>query len=482
MALIRLLQRKPDGEFVFLEPASGDVPAYAILSHTWGEGEVIFQDIETSADKSKTESKAGWEKIKFCAEKAAADGLQYFWIDTCCIDKRNAVELGAAINSMFRWYQDATRCYVYLSDVSKPDNRADGERPWEEAFRRSRWFTRGWTLQELIAPRLVDFFSKEGQRLGTKLSLAAEIHEITGMPEKAFRDDALSNFSINERKSWAERRNTKFEEDGAYCLIGIFGVSLVPNYGEGRDHAFRRLEEETHKLYKGIVLPRCTDNKIILTTIGVDFELYAVGLNLSSLPEAAHFVAREEELSKMHGMLHGHSNRSAVVLHGLGGIGKTQLAVQYIKRHKEKHTAIFWLNANDENSLCLSFRNIAQQILKHHPSTRVLSNIDLQEDLDQVVNAVKAWFDLQGNTRWLMVYDNYDNPRASNTSDRSTVDIRRYLPESDQGSVIITTRLASVTQGRRLHVQKLTRLEEGLEILSNMSGREGVENGMLLKL
>ncbi|KAF1959942.1 HET-domain-containing protein, partial [Byssothecium circinans] len=459
MALIHLLQRKPDGEIFFREPASGDVPAYAILSHTWGEEEVIFQDMETSADRSKARSKAGWKKIQFCAEQAAANGLQYFWIDTCCIDKRNAVELGAAINSMFRWYQNAARCYVYLSDVSKLDSRADGERPWEEAFRASRWFTRGWTLQELIAPRVVDFFSLERQQLGSKLLLAAEIHKITSIAEKALQGDALSNFSIKEWRSWAEHRNTTIEEDGAYCLIGIFGVSIVPNYGESRDHAFRRLEEEIHKLYKG-----------------VNFEQYAVRLNLASFPEAAQFVAREKELSKMHELLHGHSSRSAVVLHGLGGIGKTQLAIEYIRRHKEKHTAIFWLNANDGDSLQLSFHGIAQQILKHHPSTRVLSKVDLEGDLDQLVSAVKVWLNLPDNTRWLMIYDNYDNPRTSNNSDRSTVDVRRYLPESNQGSIIITTRSASVTQGQRLHVQKLTGLEDGLKILSNMSGREGVEN------
>ena len=125
MALIRLLQRKPGGEIVFREPTSDDVPAYAILSHTWGKEEVIFQDMEVNADMSKTVNKAGWNKIQFCAKQAAADGLRYFWVDTCCIDKKNAVELGAAINSMFRWYQNAARCYVYLSDVSKPDTGVD---------------------------------------------------------------------------------------------------------------------------------------------------------------------------------------------------------------------------------------------------------------------------------------------------------------------------------------------------------------------
>jgi hypothetical protein len=258
MALIRLLQRKPDGQIVFREPASGHVPAYAILSHTWEKEEVTFQEMEVNADMSKIVSKAGWRKIQFCAQQAADDGLEYFWIDTCCIDKKNAVELSAAINSMFRYYQNAARCYVYLSDVSKPDG-ADVDRAWKEAFRTSRWFTRGWTLQELIAPRRVDFFSLEGERLGSRLELEAEIHEITGIPEKALRGDPLSNFSIKDRRSWAERRNTTIEEDEAYCLIGIFDVSMALIYGERKDQAFRRLEEEIHKLYKGKILPRCVD-------------------------------------------------------------------------------------------------------------------------------------------------------------------------------------------------------------------------------
>jgi ATP/maltotriose-dependent transcriptional regulator MalT len=157
----------------------------------------------------------------------------------------------------------------------------------------------------------------------------------------------------------------------------------------------------------------CTDvqnEATVLTSIGMDFEQYTVRFNLSSFPEAAQFVARERELSKMHELLHGHSSRAAVVLHGLGGIGKTQLAVEYVRRRKEKHTAIFWLNANDEDSLRLSFRNIAQQVLQCHPLAGVLSSVDLEGDLDRVASAVKAWLDVQGNARWLRVYDNYDNP------------------------------------------------------------------------
>lgn len=253
MTTIRLLQCKPDGRITFRETTSSDVPAYAILSHTWEKEEVIFQDLEADADVSKTVGKAGWKKIQFCAKQAAADGLQYFWVDTCCIDKTNSVELGAAINSMFRWYQNAARCYVYLGDVNKTAGRDDNSE-WKAALRASRWFTRGWTLQELIAPRLVDFFSSEGERLGSKSSLESEIHEITGIAKGALRGNPLSSFTNKERMSWAANRNTTVEEDQAYCLIGMFDVSMPLIYGERKDQAFRRLEEEIHRRDKGTLL------------------------------------------------------------------------------------------------------------------------------------------------------------------------------------------------------------------------------------
>jgi hypothetical protein len=202
-------------------------------------------------------------------------------------------------------------------------------------------------------------------------------------------------------------------------------------------------------------------------------------MDLSSIPEAARFVAREKELMQMHKLLCNHSSRSTVVLHGLGGIGKTQLAVEYIRKYKETHTAVFWLNANDEDSLRLSFCAIAQQILRYHSATTVLRNVDLEGDLEQVVSAVKIWLDLWDNPHWLVIYDNYDNPRSSSYSDHSTVDLRQYLPRSDQGSMIITTRSANVTLGQRIHVQNLTDLEDGLQILSNMSGRGDIDDGML---
>jgi len=235
---MRLLEYGPDGEFAMPENLpDNEHREYAILSHRWESEEVTFKDLEYGAGKNK----AGFKKILFCAEQAVRDGLRYFWVDTCCIDKSDRVEVQRSINSMFRWYRDATRCYVYLSDVS---SRKQSEAHWKPAFRVSKWFTRGWTLQELLAPASVEFFSRDGQRLGDKLSLAPIIHEITGIPIKALHDNRLSQFDIEERFKWAEKRETTYEEDWAYCLLGIFGVFMLPNYGEGKDYAVRRLRKE----------------------------------------------------------------------------------------------------------------------------------------------------------------------------------------------------------------------------------------------
>jgi hypothetical protein len=159
------------------------------------------------------------------------------------------MELSEAINSMYRWYQKAAR-YVFLSDVSVHDSGENDRQAgfvWESSFRTSRWFTRAWTLQELIAPSLVNFFSKEGKNLGSKSRLEATIHEITGVARNAFRCHPLSGFSINERMSWAAHRHAKFEEDDVYSLLGIFDISMPLIYGEGRDRALRRLQDEIKK-------------------------------------------------------------------------------------------------------------------------------------------------------------------------------------------------------------------------------------------
>jgi hypothetical protein len=247
---MRLLRRKADGGFELITCDADAHPPYAILSHTWiKDQEVTYKEVIASSTKDKS----GYNKIRFCIDKAAEDGLQYSWVDTCCIDKSTNDELSTAINSMFRWYQRASKCYVYLSDVQVPDEIVDVRSyriTWEDAFRRSRWFTRGWTLQELLAPASVEFFSAEGKRLGSKISLEQEIHEVTQVPIEALRGQSLRDFSVDERMSWAAKRRTTIKEDRAYCLLGIFGVFMPLVYGEGEEHALQRLVRKTQKRLK----------------------------------------------------------------------------------------------------------------------------------------------------------------------------------------------------------------------------------------
>lgn len=248
---MRLLKRLSSGDFKLVSFNNENPPPYAILSHTWTDGqEVTYNELVEGTEKGKT----GYDKIRFCGGRAAADDLQYFWIDTCCIDKSSSYELSTAINSMFRWYQRASKCYVYLSDVVVPKEVTDAEAfriTWAEAFRRSRWFTRGWTLQELLAPPCVEFFSKNGKRLGSRMSLEQEIHKITKIAIEALRGQSLPDFSVEERMSWAAQRTTTWKEDKVYCLLGIFGVFLSPIYGEGEAYATVRLREEIERRQKG---------------------------------------------------------------------------------------------------------------------------------------------------------------------------------------------------------------------------------------
>jgi hypothetical protein len=201
-----------------------------------------------------------------------------------------------------------------------------------------------------------------------------------------------------------------------------------------------------------------------------------VAFSLSNVSEVNHFVAREEELAEMHNELSSDGSRRTVVLHGLGGIGKTQLTVTYAIRYRDSYSAVFWLNIKDEDSVKQSFAKVAKQILREYPSASRLSSMDTKGDLDEVVDAVKAWLSLPNNTRWLMIYDNYDNPKLPGNLDSAEVDIQKFLPESYQGSVIITTRSSQVKIGHLIHIRKLEDVSDSLKILSNTSGREGLSD------
>ena len=242
---MRLLQYNSTGKLSLASFSNNNLPPYAILSHTWGDEneEILYRNVveETYEDKK------GYRKIRFCGEQASRDGLQYFWVDTCCIDKSSSAELSEAILRMFSWYRGAEKCYVYLSDVSTAKRKRGNPSPgplWERAFRGSRWFTRGWTLQELIAPVVVEFFSADCVLLGDRASLKEVICDITGIHINAIQGKSLSSFSVSERIRWIQKRETKVEEDKVYSLLGIFGVQIPLLYGEGEEKAFTRLLRE----------------------------------------------------------------------------------------------------------------------------------------------------------------------------------------------------------------------------------------------
>ncbi|KAH7922558.1 HET-domain-containing protein [Leucogyrophana mollusca] len=216
-----------------------DKPKYAILSHVWGDEEVSFRDI----NDPRTANSPNFTKIDRCCTQALEDGYKYVWVDTCCIDKSSSAELSEAINSMYRWYSEAEVCYAYLGDV-----RSDEDPAMEcSGLRRSKWFTRGWTLQEVIAPRRVIFFAGDWVKIGTKASLSSIIARITGVDERVLLATLpLTEVSVARKMAWASRRQTTRVEDRAYSLMGIFGVHMPLIYGEG-ENSFIRLQHEIMK-------------------------------------------------------------------------------------------------------------------------------------------------------------------------------------------------------------------------------------------
>ena len=222
---------------------------YAIVSHRWGK-EINYDEMVQLPkmgveDRYEVRGRDGYQKILHSCEQAEKDGFDWLWVDTCCIDKRSSAELSEAVNSMYRWYKNSKRCYAYLHDV---------DHPWFPTFRNTfkfhrfngwpEWFSRGWTLQELIASKDLRFFNKDWEPIGDKKSLATELNEITRVPEHILKNGIPPNrLSVAQIMSWAADRETTRVEDRAYSLLGLFGVHMPMLYGEG-NHAFQRLQLE----------------------------------------------------------------------------------------------------------------------------------------------------------------------------------------------------------------------------------------------
>lgn len=259
----------------------GKIPCYAILSHTWGPDEVTYAEMMTSP-REELEKRAGYQKIlKFgqfvrdrdharpagriiprCEGGDRRSGRKYnasplrlatrrpthIWVDTCCIDKSSSSELSEAINSMFAWYQQAAFCVAFLEDYDHPGGEADSKvKLDEDAFKHCRWFTRGWTLQELLAPGVLYFVDKNWVFLGAKPGLKDQVSAASDIDAKFLVDGVWRKANIAKRLSWAAKRETTRPEDLAYCLLGVFGVHMPLLYGEGGHSAFIRLQEEITK-------------------------------------------------------------------------------------------------------------------------------------------------------------------------------------------------------------------------------------------
>ncbi|CAI6339356.1 unnamed protein product [Periconia digitata] len=341
---MRLLKYNSDSEPILVEYSNDEnVPPYAILSHTWQEGqEVTFGELMSGNGKDK----AGYSKILFCIQQTQRDGLDYCWVDTCCIDKSSSAELTEAINSMFRWYQKAQRCYVYLSDVpgvntagnvshvQELDSQKDDgiSQSWESEFRRSRWFTRGWTLQELIAPESVEFFNQESKWLGDKKSLELVIHSVTGIPIEALRGSPLRDFSEQDRFSWAATRQTTRQEDWVYSLLGIFDIQMPLLYGEGSEKAMRRLRKEIREAVMD--LPSVLTHNLHSRDRHTDDELERIRRWLSAPDPSSNYQRALKQRQESTGLWFLENDQyvewkttaaSFVWLHGIPGCGKTVL-------------------------------------------------------------------------------------------------------------------------------------------------------------
>ncbi len=430
---MRLLQLSDYPSLSFAEFAQDEVPRYAILSHTWGRDgdEIAYKDIINGTGSGKP----GYDKLHFCAVQAKNDGLGFCWIDTCCIDKTNAAELTESINSMFRWYQNAIKCYVFLADIStsmSEDNR-------DSQLRNSRWFTRGWTLQELIAPRCVEFFSQECKRLGDRKSLEKQIHQATGISIHALRGEPLSHFTIDERISWAANRTTMRPEDKVYSLLGIFDIHMEAIYGEGEHHASRRLLRELERYSQNHQLSALFHDILRLSSANRPNTPQVNPTWIVPFERNPRFTGREPELTQLEDMLFGNHRTAKLAITGLGGVGKTQLIIEllYHVADMQKHCSVIWISTVNMESLHQSYLDVARQ----------LGIPGFKDDKADVKRIVQAHLSKESAGPWLLVFDNADDldmwiskAGPGLQPEQRSHPLINYLPKSKQGAVIFTTR------------------------------------------
>jgi hypothetical protein len=343
--VMRLLQLRENGEPYLVEFIGSNVPPYAILSHTWGPDieEVSFQDLRDGTGKGKP----GSYKIGSCGRRALQDGLQYFWVDTCCIDKTNNTELSEAINSMFKWYEAAEICYAYLSDVDTLSHLST-------ELDQSRWFTRGWTLQELLAPKRMMFFNSVWAKIDTRANLSPAISRITGISRKALALDFSEKYSFAQIISWAARRETTREEDLAYCLLGVLGINMPLLYGEGT-RAFERLQQEYIKA--------STDHSVF-SWRGPGEERGPFALSPAEYQTCKHFTAGD-----------GYSSEFSMTNRGL------RIELPLIRRKDGVLAAVLDCRESDDCRRAIYLKEVRRGVYRRVRCAEELLRISLEEDI-----------------------------------------------------------------------------------------------------
>ncbi|KAH7309734.1 hypothetical protein B0I35DRAFT_379296, partial [Stachybotrys elegans] len=386
---MRLLHRVANERYQLSKNFREDeVPPYAILSHTWGrdEDEVTFEDLEANQGREK----AGYRKIIFCGEQAAKDGLDFFWVDTCCIKKTSDAELSESINSMFRWYKRAAKCYVYLVDVLAIESTDPGSQTQDNAFCNSRWHTRCWTLQELLAPPSVEFFSVDGQLLGDKKSLERHIHRSTGIPTAALQGHDLSAFSVEERMSWTGQRKASKPEDKAYCLLGIFGIFMPLIYGEG-EHATVRLRKEVERFTRGKeALLQC--QKLLRVTNPRHDKKRIEATKGGLLEQSYRWVLENQDFHQWQ----TDPRNPLLWIRGDPGKGKTMLLCGIIDELQKQHVgniAYFFFQASDRriNSATAVIRSLLFMLIEQQPPLVSYIQQRYDQEGEALFTDVNAW-------------------------------------------------------------------------------------------
>ncbi|KAI8654192.1 HET domain-containing protein [Fusarium sp. Ph1] len=283
-------------------------PRYAILSHRWKDDEFLFEEARNGISQHLQNPRTGLQKILNACDKARQNNLDYIWVDTCCIDKSSSAELSEAINSMFKWYMESSNCYVFMDDVTLQEDGVMGN------FDDSRWFTRGWTLQELIAPHGLFFFDRDWKYMCRRDEIASRLEEITGITQSILQrahifpppaaphpwtepkfqcpgcghidqvKAELMEEPISRKMIWAANRVTTRPEDTSYCLLGLFDINMPLLYGEG-ENAFWRLQEE--------ILKKSPDQSILTWTDDSSNRLDKPYLPM--MPSAFQFAVRRPE-------------------------------------------------------------------------------------------------------------------------------------------------------------------------------------------